>query len=96
LHCRQERTPGSDKISIKILYIHTWHGEGGHDPAVGVDDMGGHSVHDAPDGLPYELRPGNDHGESNEKDGGESAVDSEDRVVNYDLLPLEVVLQARQ
>lgn len=74
----------------------TWHGEGGHDPAVGVDDVGGNPVHNASDRLSNELRPGDYHGEGDEEDGGECAVDPEYRVIDYDLLPLEVVLQPRE
>jgi hypothetical protein len=72
------------------------HREGGHNPAISVHDVGRHPVHDAPYRLTHELRPCDDHGKGNQEDGREGAVYPEDWVVDDNLLPLEVVLQAGQ
>lgn len=70
------------------------HGEGGRDPAVGVDGPRGQPlVHDALDGRAHVLRGGDHHRARQQQHRREQVVQPEHGVVHHDVLPLQILLE---
>ena len=71
-------------------------GEGGGDPAVGVDHVDGHVVVvDALDRITDVLRRRDEQREGDQHDRREDVVQPEDDIVRHNLLTPEVFLQSR-
>ena len=75
----------------------TGNGEGGRDPAVGVDDVDGHViVIDTLNGAANILGGSNQQRKGDQQHCGEDVVEAEDDIVCYNILSAKVFFQSSQ